>query len=389
MFKAILLAFAVIALVVASFSINNTFSILIAQRSRESALLRALGASRRQVLTSVVVEAIAIGAFASAVRPRRRLRPRRRPEGDHGQQRTRPRLRRGGRDQLDRRDRHRGRDRLDPARQLPPRPAGVASRSARRTPRLGRRHVGHLEAPAHRRTDRVRRSASPRWSPRRTPTRRSGRPGSERWPTLVGAVVLGPVVARPAAACSASAHACCAARPAASPAATRCATRGARRQRVGTDGRHRRRGPVHHVRCVDQGDDRTDGRPGLRRRPRHRHRRLQRCRAQPGRRPGGRRAARGRRGGRDGECRDHRRRQHDRTVRRRARRTRRAARPRRVRRIARRRRGRPDRGQRGVRGRSRPRDRRHCRRRLRRRARHRNSPSARSTRPRRTSATWS
>ena len=66
MFKAILLAFAVIALVVASFSINNTFSILIAQRSRESALLRALGASRRQVLSSVVVEAIAIGALASA-----------------------------------------------------------------------------------------------------------------------------------------------------------------------------------------------------------------------------------------------------------------------------------------------------------------------------------
>ena len=67
MFKTILLAFAVIALVVASFSINNTFSILIAQRSRESALLRALGASRRQVLSSVVVEAIAIGAVASAV----------------------------------------------------------------------------------------------------------------------------------------------------------------------------------------------------------------------------------------------------------------------------------------------------------------------------------
>ena len=67
MFKTILLAFAVIALVVASFSINNTFSILIAQRSRESALLRALGASRRQVLSSVVVEAIAIGALASAM----------------------------------------------------------------------------------------------------------------------------------------------------------------------------------------------------------------------------------------------------------------------------------------------------------------------------------
>src|SRR4029077_2470394 len=66
MFKAILLAFAVIALVVASFSINNTFSLLLAQPSRESALLRALGASRRQVLSSVVVEAIAIGALASA-----------------------------------------------------------------------------------------------------------------------------------------------------------------------------------------------------------------------------------------------------------------------------------------------------------------------------------
>ncbi len=65
MFKAILLAFAVIALVVASFSIHNTFSILIAQRSRESALLRALGASRRQVLRSVVGEAIVIGAIAS------------------------------------------------------------------------------------------------------------------------------------------------------------------------------------------------------------------------------------------------------------------------------------------------------------------------------------
>ena len=67
MFKTILLAFSGIALVVAAFSINNTFSILIAQRSRESALLRALGASRRQVLASVVAEALVIGAVASAV----------------------------------------------------------------------------------------------------------------------------------------------------------------------------------------------------------------------------------------------------------------------------------------------------------------------------------
>lgn len=61
-----LLMFSGIALVVAAFSIHNTFSIIVAQRSRESALLRAIGASRRQVLVSVAVEALAIGAVASA-----------------------------------------------------------------------------------------------------------------------------------------------------------------------------------------------------------------------------------------------------------------------------------------------------------------------------------
>ena len=65
--KGFLLAFAGVALVVATFSIANTFTILSAQRSRESALLRAIGGSRRQVLTSAVVEATAIGAIASAV----------------------------------------------------------------------------------------------------------------------------------------------------------------------------------------------------------------------------------------------------------------------------------------------------------------------------------
>lgn len=62
-----LLVFAGIALVVATFSIYNTFSIVVAQRTRESALLRALGASRRQVLGSVVVEAVVIGLVASAL----------------------------------------------------------------------------------------------------------------------------------------------------------------------------------------------------------------------------------------------------------------------------------------------------------------------------------
>ncbi|WP_040496132.1 ABC transporter permease [Ilumatobacter nonamiensis] len=66
MFRTIMVAFAVIALVVAGFSIHNTFSILVAQRTRESALLRAIGASRRQVLSSIVVEALVIGIVASA-----------------------------------------------------------------------------------------------------------------------------------------------------------------------------------------------------------------------------------------------------------------------------------------------------------------------------------
>lgn len=66
-FESFLLVFAGIALVVAAFSIYNTFSIVVAQRTRESALLRALGASRRQVLASVVVEALVVGLVASAL----------------------------------------------------------------------------------------------------------------------------------------------------------------------------------------------------------------------------------------------------------------------------------------------------------------------------------
>jgi putative ABC transport system permease protein len=66
-FQMILLAFAGIAMVVAAFSIHNTFSILVTQRTRESALMRAIGASRRQVIVSVVVEALAVGAVATAI----------------------------------------------------------------------------------------------------------------------------------------------------------------------------------------------------------------------------------------------------------------------------------------------------------------------------------
>ncbi|MDH4148760.1 MAG: ABC transporter permease, partial [Acidimicrobiia bacterium] len=66
-FDTFMLVFALIALFVAAFIIYNTFSILVAQRNRELALLRALGAARRQVLGAVLVEALAIGVLASAL----------------------------------------------------------------------------------------------------------------------------------------------------------------------------------------------------------------------------------------------------------------------------------------------------------------------------------
>ncbi|HEV8651906.1 MAG TPA: FtsX-like permease family protein [Actinomycetes bacterium] len=62
-----LLAFAFVALFVGSFIIVNTFSIILAQRTRELALLRCLGASRRQVLVSVLTEAFITGVLASVV----------------------------------------------------------------------------------------------------------------------------------------------------------------------------------------------------------------------------------------------------------------------------------------------------------------------------------
>ena len=62
-----LLIFAGISLVVGAFLIVNTFSILVAQRSRELALLRALGASRRQVTGSVLLESFVLGALGSTI----------------------------------------------------------------------------------------------------------------------------------------------------------------------------------------------------------------------------------------------------------------------------------------------------------------------------------
>jgi putative ABC transport system permease protein len=66
-FRYFLLAFAAIALFVGAFVIFNTFSITVAQRTREFATLRTIGASRRQVLSSVILESLVIGLLASLI----------------------------------------------------------------------------------------------------------------------------------------------------------------------------------------------------------------------------------------------------------------------------------------------------------------------------------
>ncbi|NEA64175.1 FtsX-like permease family protein [Streptomyces sp. SID12488] len=60
-----LLVFAGIALFVGTFIIANTFTMLVAQRTKELALMRAVGASRRQVTRSVLIEAFVVGAVAA------------------------------------------------------------------------------------------------------------------------------------------------------------------------------------------------------------------------------------------------------------------------------------------------------------------------------------
>ena len=64
-FQTFLLVFAFIALFVGAFLIFNTFSITVAQRVTEFGMLRTIGASRRQILTTVVVEAVAIGLIGA------------------------------------------------------------------------------------------------------------------------------------------------------------------------------------------------------------------------------------------------------------------------------------------------------------------------------------
>jgi putative ABC transport system permease protein len=65
-FRIALLVFAGVSLFVGAFQIFNTFSITVAQRTREFGMLRTLGASRRQILTSVGLEALTLGLLGAA-----------------------------------------------------------------------------------------------------------------------------------------------------------------------------------------------------------------------------------------------------------------------------------------------------------------------------------
>ncbi len=66
-FVGLLLGFAAVTLFVSAFLIWNTFTIVVAQRTRELALLRAVGASRRQVAAAVLGEGLVVGVVASAI----------------------------------------------------------------------------------------------------------------------------------------------------------------------------------------------------------------------------------------------------------------------------------------------------------------------------------
>ena len=142
-----LLAFAFIAVLVGAFLIFNTFSITVAQRSRELALLRTLGATRRQVLNSVLLEALMIGADRLGRRHPRRARLR---EGDQralqGARHRPPHHEPRAREPHD----HRlpaGRHARDAGRRARPGAAGHARRPGRGAARGDRADEGALGAP--------------------------------------------------------------------------------------------------------------------------------------------------------------------------------------------------------------------------------------------------
>ena len=197
--KYAMLGFAGIAFLVGIFLIVNTFSMLVAQRTREIGLMRAIGSSRRQVNRSVLVEALLLGVVGSVLGVGARRRPRRRPDEAHGRHGHEPVHRRpDGR--LDDPGRRPGpRHRRHRPRRLPPGPPGRQGlpdgRPARRRHpgrRQGRRGPGRDRPAPHRRGRRrpVRRRAAPT---RRARARCSWALGVVL--TLIGFIVIGPLLA--------------------------------------------------------------------------------------------------------------------------------------------------------------------------------------------------
>ena len=135
MVRVFLLGFAFIALLVGAFVIFNALSITVAQRTREFATLRTLGASRKQVMRSVRLEGLVLGLLASAHRARDRVRRRAGHDGLDRRARLRlPEADAGGRaahghDLADPRDR---RDAARQPRAGPPRHARPADRRGAR-----------------------------------------------------------------------------------------------------------------------------------------------------------------------------------------------------------------------------------------------------------------
>ena len=188
------------ALFVGIFLILNTFSIIVAQRTRELALMRAIGASRRQVIGSVLVEAVVIGLLASVLglapaSASARCWPRLRPaSAAAGSQLAGLGVPPAALDQ-----RVRGRARRHRAGRADPGAAGVPDPAGGGDARGG--HTGPAADPAHRgRRRRARR--------RRDRARRSGLTGNAGDATLwailggvllafIGIALLTPLIARP------------------------------------------------------------------------------------------------------------------------------------------------------------------------------------------------
>ena len=192
-----LLVFALLALFVGLFIIFNTFSMLVAQRTRELALLRAVGASRGQVLRLVLGEAIVIGLLGRGRRAGGRARAGRRPAGAVRLVRAGHLRRAPGAHPHDRRQRRRRPRRHAAVGHVPGDPGGAD--------RAGRGDAGRRRRPRWAACCAAA-SSAPFWSPSGVAVVVPSVTGDEvRWlpvglgsfVVLIGAIVAAPAAARP------------------------------------------------------------------------------------------------------------------------------------------------------------------------------------------------